>query len=79
MGGSSSGWKGNKVISRLAGLREGSPGRRRDVSSDLAPGRAHRGQRKRKVGVGYRVQWKARRSMTWCWTENLDLEGKKKS
>lgn len=79
MGGSSSGWKGNKVISRQAGLREGSPGGRRDVSSDIAPGRAHQGQRKRKAGVGYRVQWKAGRSKTWCWTENLDLEGKKKS
>lgn len=67
--------KGIKVISRQAGFREGFPGGRKGGSSDIALRRAYQGQRKRKVGSGgYRVQWKARGSRKWCWTENLDLE-----
>lgn len=70
--------KGNKVTCRRGGLREGFPDRRKDMSSDIAPGRAHQSQKKRKVGVGYRVQRKAGKSRKWCWTERLNLEGKEK-
>ena len=34
--------KGNKVTSRQAGLGEGFPDGRKDVSSDMAPERGHR-------------------------------------